>query len=357
MDILKALLGKLEAVGPVALGLVAGLLVILLARFIINKRYQGSPARPFRRQIITLSLSLIGLLVVIVLLPVSDTLQGQLLGLIGILLSAAIALSSTTFVGNVMAGMMLRAVRSFRPGDFIEVGDHFGRVSEQGLLHIEIQTEESDLTTMPNLYLVTNPVKVIRSSGTIIYGDVSLGYDIPHTRVEHLLLEAAADAELSDPFVQIRELGNFSVSYRVSGMLSAVKHLITARSRLRERMLDRLHQGGIEVVSPTFMNTRALADAKRLIPEPASRVQAAPAATEKPALEDIVFDKAEEAASLEKLRELHELAGKEMERIKGIAGTPEGEDKESLKQELERLRRRRQRLLDIIKKREEEKKQ
>ncbi len=78
-----------------------------------------------------------------------------------------------------MAGLMLQAVRHIRPGVFLRVGDHFGRVSEQGILHTEIQAEERNLTTLPNLYLVSNPVTVVRSSGTIISASESLAYDIP----------------------------------------------------------------------------------------------------------------------------------------------------------------------------------
>ena len=62
----------------------------------------------------------------------------------------------------------LRAVRNFRMGDFIRVAEHFGRVSERGLFHTEIQTENRDLTTLPNLFLVTHPVTTIRTSGTIV---------------------------------------------------------------------------------------------------------------------------------------------------------------------------------------------
>ena len=42
--------------------------------------------------------------------------------------TATVALSSTTFVANTMAGLMLRLVRNFRPGEFVRVGDHFGSV-------------------------------------------------------------------------------------------------------------------------------------------------------------------------------------------------------------------------------------
>ena len=65
-----------------------------------------------------------GVVVVIVFMPIGDTARGQLLGLLGLLLSAAVALSSTTFIGNAMAGLMLRAVRNFRTGDFIRIGEY-----------------------------------------------------------------------------------------------------------------------------------------------------------------------------------------------------------------------------------------
>jgi len=127
-----------------------------------------------------------GLLIVILVIPMGDTMRGQVLSLIGILLSAAIALSSTTVPGNAMAGVMMRGVRNFRMGDFIRAGEHFGRVSEQGLFHTEIQTEDRELTTIPNLHLVTHPVTTIRTSGTMISTSVSLGYDVSRLRIEEL---------------------------------------------------------------------------------------------------------------------------------------------------------------------------
>jgi small-conductance mechanosensitive channel len=107
-----------------------------------------------------LSLTFAGMLAIIVALPIRDAVRGQLLSLIGILLSAAIALSSTTFIGNIMAGIMLKVVRSARPGDFITVAQLTGRITEMGLLHTEIQTEFRDLVTVPNIYMVTQPLQV-----------------------------------------------------------------------------------------------------------------------------------------------------------------------------------------------------
>lgn len=240
-------------------------------------------------QLILVAMAAIATIMIILELPIGDAQRGQLLSLFGLLLTGAVALSSTTLVGNAMAGLMLRAVRNFRAGDFIFVDGHFGRVSDQGLLHTEIQTEDRDLTTLPNLFLVTHPVKVVRSSGTIVSAAVSLGYDIDRTRIETYLLAAAEASALEEAFVQIVELGDYSVSYRVAGFLSNPKFLLTARSELRGQMLDALHKGGVEIVSPTFMNQRATSH-KALIP----RVPAARQGKTQPP-EQMMFDKADQA--------------------------------------------------------------
>jgi len=284
----------------VSVGVLAGARQIL----IVKAQPQAINKRVILRQLAMLVLTGSCLVAVILTLPVGDTARGQLLSLLGLLATAAVALSSTTFVGNAMAGLMLHAVRHIRAGDFIRVDEHFGRVSEQGILHTDIQTEDRNLTTLPNLYLVSNPVTVVRSSGTIVSASVSLGYDIQRKKIESLLTQAAERAELKDPFVQILELGDFSVKYRVAGFLSEVKHLITARSRLHMTMLDSLHEGGVEIVSPTFMTQRQIREGQSFIPlvrreEPL--VSHVPDG-EKEIPEALMFDKAEEAQSIDQAR-------------------------------------------------------
>ncbi len=276
----------------------ATLVLVILVALVLRRWLEGPGGRPsghqMRNQLILLGFTLFGLVVAILLLPIGDALRSQILSMLGIIFSAGIALASTSFLGNMLAGLMLRALRSFRIGDFIEVEGHFGRVSERGLFHTEIQTEERNLTTLPNLYLISNPVTTVRPSGTFVSASVSLGYDVPRHRIERLLLQAAERAGLAEAFVLTVELGDFSVTYRVAGLLTEVKSLITARSRLRGQILDSLHEGGVEIVSPNFMNTRALDAAHVFIPEPAPR-EAKPTPAESPLPEAVLFDKAEEA--------------------------------------------------------------
>jgi len=283
---------------PLLVTAILSVAILLLLNKSLRRRWSDNPDAQFRFQLIMLALTLAAVIAFVIALPVNDAVRGQLLSLLGILLSAAIALSSTTFIGNIMAGIMLKAIKSARPGDFVNVGDLMGRITEMGLLHTEIQTEFRDLVTVPNLFLVTQPTKVVRASGTVISAEVSLGYDVPRTEVADVLCKAASDSGLKEPFVHVRELGDFSILYRVAGLLEDVESLISARSRLRESMLDALHVAKIEIVSPTFMNSRVYADDRAFIPEP-SISKAKPV---QPKAEEIIFDKAADAASVEELK-------------------------------------------------------
>jgi small-conductance mechanosensitive channel len=349
MESFSGLFNAAKSLFPAGIVLVVVIGVIILAKHFLEKRYTTATGRRYQMQLIMIALYFIALLIVLLVLPFSDTTRGQLLGLIGILLSAAIALSSTTFVGNAMAGMMLRAVRSFRLGDFIRVGDHFGKVSERGLFHVEIQTEDRDLTTLPNLYLVTNPVKVVRASGTVVTATVSLGYDIPRSRVEPLLLEAAKEAELQEPFTHITELGNFSVTYRIAGLLTEIKQIITARSQLHCKILDKLHENGIEIVSPTFMNTRTFPQDVEFIPEkPREAVKPdKPSVEELP--ENILFDKADQAETLEKMQSIYDSIGQQLKSLKDeMQHAKEDEVKQRLQSEIDKLEERRKRIESFL---------
>lgn len=348
VDLLNGLLSLTPSV--VTLILVIGL-AVFLRRWLENGTGQTS-GHKMRNQLVLLGVSAVGLVLVVLLLPIGDTLRGQILSLIGIVLSAGIALSSTTFLGNMLAGIMLRAVRSFRMGDFIGVGEHFGRVSDRGLFHTEIQTEERNLTTLPNLYLVTNPVTTVRASGTIVSATVSLGYDVPRSRIEPLLLEAAEKAELEDAFVTTVDLGDFSVNYRIAGLLTEVKSLITARSRLRGEMLDALHRGDVEIVSPTFMNTRPLSAEQRFIPDPAPRSPKRRPETHTP--EEILFDKAEEAEEAETLKQRADSMQEQIEALRAQIKEAAEEAVPELEAEIARLEAERERLVSRAEKTREE---
>lgn len=334
MSLLESIGELLRPFAPV-LAVVAAVLVCLLAvRWLLLRQSLAlGSERRLTRRLVMLGLSVIGVIAIVFALPVENTTRNQLLTVLGLLASGIVALSSTTLVANAMAGLMLHSTRRFRTGDFIRVGGHFGRVSERGLLDTEIQTEDRDLTMLPNLYLISNPVTVVRTSGTLVSVSLSLGYDVHHARVEPLLLEAAKRAELEEPFVRLLELGNFAVTYRISGFLTDIKKLLTVRSNLYRMVLDVLHGEGIEIVSPSFMNQRPVPQDGRVIPSAFVEVTGN---GEQRAPEDLMFDKAERAERVEghRLRLASEIA-----KLEGRLGEAKGDERTQLEDELARRRK------------------
>ena len=287
----------LLALIPLIVTLIAVIAGLYGANWVLLRRHaELGSERLFPRQLAMLGLTISGVVIIAMALPVNPSTRNQVIAFLGLVVSGTFAFSSTTIFANLLAGVMLRITKPFRAGDFVEVDTIFGRVSERGRLDTEVQTETRQLISVPNTYLITRPVSVIRSSGTIVSANLSLGYDVHYSRISEHLKKAAIAAGLEEPFVHVTELGNFAVSYRISGLLKDVKSFLTAKSQLHCCVLDSLHSVGIEIVSPNFMNQRPLKDDVLVIPK---RMRAKLAQEQEKAAEAIVFDKAEQAEKRE----------------------------------------------------------
>ncbi|NKB99246.1 MAG: mechanosensitive ion channel [Pseudomonadales bacterium] len=265
--------------------------------WLLGKTFSQQPNNRLYKQFSQIVILLVAVVVLLLALPFEVETRGQLLSLFGLVITAIIALSSTTFVSNAMAGLTLKIIGSFRTGDFIEVGEHFGRVRVKTLLHTEIQSEDRDTVTLPNIFVITNPVKVVDQSGTLISAQVSIGYDVHREQVRIQLREAAERVGLRDPFVQILGLGDHAVEYKITGFLDDVSKLVSKKTELKGAMLDTLHEANIEVMSPTVMNQRQIS--RPLVPAGAPE-ESGP---EPGRVEELMFDKAEIAARIERFHD------------------------------------------------------
>jgi small conductance mechanosensitive channel len=340
--------------GPL-LGTLAGMAILLLLVNWLAKRADSSTTG-LGYQVLRLFISVIGALAIVITLPLGDETQGQVLSLLGVVITAVIAISSTTFVANAMAGVMLQATQPFRPGDYLRVGEQFGRVTKRSLVHTQMQTESRDITTLPNLLLVNNPITVLHREGTIISAEISLGYDIPYTRIEELLLRAADDAGLEEAYVMVQELLDHAVVYLIAGFLPETKNLLSARSLLRKKVLEQMHGHGVEIVSPSFMNQRQLPPEKKVIPDQPvlhmrratdiKKVEAAPEAR--------IFDKAEEAANIEEIKQQQDDVNKQIKELKSsLKETPE-HARPALERKLELLEQQSAQLAEELSKQDED---
>lgn len=352
MNLLEPLLGSALKIVPMGVVIVVGGVGLwLLNRRMLRLAKELAGEGTFRRQLVLSILGVVFLVTLIIAAPLNPDDTHDLITLFGFALTGVIALSSATIASNAMAGFMLRLIRNFKRGDYIRVGEFLGRVTERGLFHTEIQNERSDLVTLPNLYLASNSVTVIRPSGTFISANLSLGYDLQHDDIEGLLVIAAEKAGLVEPFVRIRELGDFSITYEVAGRLGDTKTFLGSKSVLRRAVLDTLHSAGIEIVSPTFMNQRQIGEHRTFVPEIEASTAKDPTRSRSP--DTLVFDKADQVEKVEDLRKRltaldEEIADLES-RVKELAKSEEGSaEAEQLAETIYLRQRIRERITDRI---------
>jgi len=320
---------------PALIVALATVAIIFAVRWVIAKRNSGDSAEvAFRSQLSTAAVVLVGLLAIIFVLPEGSD-SDLAFSVFGLIVTGALAISSQSIIANAMAGLMLRTSSSFKPGDFIEVAEQMGRVTEGGLFHTEIQTADRDLVTLPNALMVNQPVRVVRASGTIVSANASIGYDVSRHTLEELFVTAAERAGLIEPFVQVVELGDYTVNYRIAGFLEDPRSLLATRSKLRGAILDTLHKANIEIMSPMFIARREAGD-EPAIPEPTSGERSRSRRT----AESRVFDKADAAAQVEDTKIKLTESTENLELLRLEVDNPDPEIAERAQRAVERAERR-----------------
>lgn len=334
-----------------------GIVIILVILLIIINNWVFSKIKSMKSSVFIFQRSLsfliilLGILLFILALPIDKALKGQILSFFGIIISAGIALSSTTVLGNLIAGIMNNSMNRFRNGDLINIGEFKGRVTRKSAFHIEIQLEDSNFLTIPNLYIASNPVKLTRKTNTVISTEISLGYDVARTKIEESLKDAAQNAGLKDPYVYITRLGDFSVIYKIHGFLEDSSKYFTTTSLLNGAVMDSLHKNGIEIVSPAFMNQRRV-DEKVFIP--ATRVIKTETEEEK-SPEDLIFDKAIQSEEIEKKKEyLKQYKERKEELNKSLKEIKDDNESEKIKMKINRMEEAAKRLEEDIQKSQKE---
>lgn len=329
--------------------ILAAVFIIWAGRFILKKVTTDTRIYPYHRQLLTFAAALLALFVAIALLPIEHELRNQILSVLGILLSGVIALSSTTLVGNAMAGIMLRLMHAFRSGDFIQFEDKIGRVTDFGIFHTEMQLITRDMLSVPNMLLAGRCVEVTRRGGSFINATVSIGYDVSHAEVEQALNKAAESCGLTEPFVFIEKLGDYAVTYRIHGLLEETSERLSRTSALMAAVLDVLHAEGIEIMSPQITDRREYPSEHRFMPEVKPEKPEKKNKKSEP-IEELAFDRAEEAESIEQLH-----AEEEKIRIKLQKLGEDSDQKDAVKKKKEALNDRLKKLEEEVSRREEKK--
>ncbi|MFW6192084.1 MAG: mechanosensitive ion channel domain-containing protein [Gemmatimonadota bacterium] len=309
----------------------------------ITTRWDRSVRRDVAATGLQVIVGLSGTLLVILLLPVDQQTRETFLTVGGLVLSAIVGFSSTTVIKDAAAGITLRFIEPFGKGDYLSISELFGRVSDMGFFHVELQTERRSLVTLTYTELLNEPFEVVPASGAILDTSVTLRYDVPRDRVEGALIEAAEACDLKEPFVHIEKLGRVTITYKVAGLLEDIDGLLTAQSSFRTCVLDSLHEHGIVLLSPSFQGKWDYDEGEALIPKLGGAREEGTEASEDgddgstgdeegmARADEIVFDKALKARKIEDFDDL-------LTEIDGRLDEESGEMSEASRERLEQRR-------------------
>jgi small-conductance mechanosensitive channel len=184
---------------------------------------------------------------------------------ISIFLGVLFSLGSSSAIANLIAGVILTYMRSFRVGDVIKVGDATGVVLERRLYATRLKTFKNEVVTIPNGTILTSHVtnfsqEVRQGDGLILHTSVTIGYDAPWETVHNLLIEAANRSQhilkSPPPFVLQTALNDFYVAYELNAYTDAPEILPWVYSELHKNIQNTFNEGGVEIMSPHYTQVR-----------------------------------------------------------------------------------------------------
>jgi small-conductance mechanosensitive channel len=181
-------------------------------------------------------------------------------------------------VSNLINGLIITYMRSFRVGDLVRIGDTMGVVTESTLIVTRLRTAKNVEISVPNSLVLSGQVINYSVSGKpLLTTQVTIGYDTPWRQIHAMLLGAAAATEAVEsdpaPFVLQTGLDDFYVRYELNFSVSELARLPAIMSQLHQRIQDEFNEHGVQIMSPHFVNNP---DAPAIVPR--EKWYAAPAA-------------------------------------------------------------------------------
>ncbi len=185
----------------------------------------------------------------------SDAFKG-----LSVMLGFMFTLGSAGIVNQLMSGLVLVYARALSVGDFVEVGDNAGVVSQVGVLSTKIINMRNEEITIPNAVLVGNPIRnfsrLAGERGTLVSTKVTIGYDTPWRQVHAMLIAAAKLTPglrlLPTPFVYQKSLADWYVEYELFAHMDQPLERVSVLSALLANIQDQFNTYGVQIMSPHF---------------------------------------------------------------------------------------------------------
>jgi len=186
----------------------------------------------------------------------SDAFKG-----LSVMFGFMLTLGSAGIVNQLMSGLVLVYSRALSVGDFVDLGETVGVVSEVGALSTKIINMRNEEVTIPNAVLVCSPIKnysrLAGARGTLVSTKVTIGYDTPWRQVHAMLIAAAEQTPglrtTPKPFVYQRNLADWYIEYELFAHMDKPLERVPVLSALHANIQDQFNTYGVQIMSPHFV--------------------------------------------------------------------------------------------------------
>ena len=181
---------------------------------------------------------------------------------VSVFIGIVFSLGSSTAIGNLVAGLVITYMRSFKIGDRIQIQGYTGFVVEKSLMVLRLKTHKNEYITIPNLQVLsTNIINYNTSSdedeeGLILNAEITCGYSVPWRTVHEILIEAALKTsniqKQPKPFVQQIALDDNYVRYQINCYTKQIGKIPRIYTELYENIMDAYSAAGLDMTSPEY---------------------------------------------------------------------------------------------------------
>jgi small-conductance mechanosensitive channel len=200
----------------------------------------------------------LGIAVAYPFIPMSDS--DAFKGL-SVMFGFMLTLGSAGIVNQLMSGLVLVYSRALSVGDFVDIGENVGVVSEVGALSTKMINMRNEEVTIPNAVLVGSPIRnysrLAGARGTLVSTKVTIGYDTPWRQVHAMLIAAAEQTPglraSPRPFVYQRSLADWYVEYELFAHMDKPLERVPVLSALHAHIQDQFNTYGVQIMSPHFV--------------------------------------------------------------------------------------------------------
>ena len=229
-------------------GLIAGRWLGALTMRQLSKRDMEPPIRMLLVRFVKL------LVLILTLLLIADNLQIKLLPLIAGLgiAGVGVGLAMQGVLSNLVAGLTIIFVKSFRVGEYIEIAGVHGQVETIELFSTRLVHADRSRIVVPNRKIVG---EIIHNYGVIRQADLSVG--VAYGTDLNRALEIIADVLRSNkrvlkepaPIVGTAQLGDSSITLAIKPWV-ALDDYVPVQAEVNKAVVEKLREHGIEIPFP-----------------------------------------------------------------------------------------------------------